>query len=76
MQSSNCDHDVMVFDSLNLCLSAGVKMQLSKLIKTSGKTLQIKIANVNKQATHEILATVILKSYCNLHKILKSSLKS
>ena len=35
--SPNCDYDVMVFDSLNSCLSAAVKMQLAKLIDKSFK---------------------------------------
>ena len=63
LQSPNCDYDVMVFDSLNSHLSAGVKMQLSKLIKTSNKSLQIKIANVNKQANYDDCG-VFAAAYC------------
>ena len=63
LQSPNYDYDVMVFDSLNSHLSAGVKMQLSKLIKTSNKSLQIKIANVNKQANYDDCG-VFAAAYC------------
>ena len=38
-------------------------MQLSKLIKTSNKSLQIKIANVNKQANYDDCG-VFAAAYC------------
>ena len=63
LPSPKCDYDVMVFDSLNSHLSPGVKMQLSKLIKTSNKCLWIKIANVNKQANYDD-CSVFAAAYC------------
>ena len=50
LMSTKNDYDVTVYDSLNSCVNHGTKMQLATLIKTSRKSLQIKIACVNKQA--------------------------
>ena len=50
LMSTGNDNDVIVYDSLNSPVSHGTKMQLANLIKTSKKSLKIKIANVNIQA--------------------------
>ena len=50
MISTENDDDAIVYDSLHSSLSHGTKMQLANLIKTSKKSLKIKISSVNKQA--------------------------
>ena len=63
LMSTESDDDVIVYDSLNSCVSHGTKMQLANVIKTSKKSLKIKIASVNKQVGFDDCG-VFAAAYC------------
>ena len=63
MQSSQTKYDITVYDSSNSHLSEGVKVLLANLIRTPRKRLQIRIANVVRQAGYNDCG-VFAAAYC------------